>query len=40
MGKNSFVNRTIKNWKQIPVETPKFSLVKLRFLETDLRNEL
>jgi len=40
IGKYSFVNRTIKNWNQIPVEALGLSLVNLRFLETGLRKQL
>ena len=36
----SCVNRTIKNWNQIPAEASGLSLLILRFLETDLRKQL
>jgi hypothetical protein len=34
IGKYSFVNRTIKNWNQLPAEALGLYLVNLRFLET------
>jgi len=36
IGKYSFVNRTIKNWNQLPAKALGLSLVNLRFLETEL----
>jgi hypothetical protein len=38
--KYSFVNRTIKNWNQLPAEVLGTSHVNLRFLETELRKQL
>jgi hypothetical protein len=35
IGKYSFVNRTIRNWNQLPAEALWLSLLNLRFLETD-----
>jgi len=40
MAKYSFVNRTIKNWNQIPAETLGLSLVSRRFLERELGKQL
>jgi hypothetical protein len=42
-GKYSFINRTIKNLNQLPAEalgTFTFSLVNLRFLETELGKQI
>jgi hypothetical protein len=36
--KYSFVNRTTKNWNQLPAEALGLSLVNLKFLETELGN--
>jgi hypothetical protein len=33
IGKYSFLNRTIKNWNQLPAEALGLSVVNLRFLE-------
>jgi hypothetical protein len=35
-----FVNRTIKNWNQLPAEALGLSLVNLNFLEKDLGEQL
>jgi len=35
-GKYFFVNRTIKNWNQLPADALGTSLVKLKFLEREL----
>jgi hypothetical protein len=40
IGKYSFVNRTIKNWNQLPAEALGTSIVNLRFLESDLGQQL
>ena len=40
IGKYSFLNRTFKNWNQLPAEALGHSLVNLRFLETELENQL
>jgi len=40
IGKYSFVNRTIKNWNQLPVEVLGPSLVNLKFLERKLGKHL
>jgi len=40
IGKYSFVNRTIKNWNQLPAEALELSLVNLRFLETGSGKQL
>jgi len=40
IGKYSFVNRTIKNWNQLPTEELKLSLLILRFLEEELGKQL
>jgi len=36
IGKYSFVNRTIKNWNQLPAEALGTFLVNLHFLEREL----
>jgi len=38
--KYSFVNRTIKNWNQLPAAALGASLVKLKFLERELRKAI
>jgi len=38
--KYSFVNRTIKNWKQLPAGALGTFLVNLKFLERELGNQL
>jgi hypothetical protein len=38
IGQDRFVNRTFRNWKQLSAETLGLSLVNLRVLETELRN--
>jgi hypothetical protein len=40
IGKYSFVNRTTKNWNQLPVEGLGLSVVNLGFLETELGKQL
>ena len=40
IGKYFFVNRTIKNWNQLPAEVLGLSIVNLRVLETDLEKQL
>ena len=40
IGKYSFLNRTIKNWNQLPAEAFGTFLVNLRFLETGLGKQL
>jgi hypothetical protein len=40
IGNYSFVNRTIKNWNKIPAEALGLSFVNLKFLETDLGEQL
>jgi len=36
----SYVNWTIKNWKQLPAEALGLSLLNLRFLESELGKQL
>jgi hypothetical protein len=38
--KYTFVNRTIKNWNQLPAEALGTFLVNLRFLEAELGKQL
>jgi len=38
IGKYSFVNRTIENWKQLPAEVLGLSFVNLKFLGIELGN--
>jgi len=40
IGKYYFVNRTIKNWNQLPAEALGLSVVNLKFLETELGKQL
>jgi hypothetical protein len=40
IGKYSFVNRTIKNWNQLPAEVLGLSLVNVKLLERDLGKQL
>jgi hypothetical protein len=35
IGTYSFASRAIKNWNQVPAEAIGFSLLNLRYLETD-----
>ena len=35
IGNYSFVNRTTKNWNQLPAEALRSSLVHLKFLQTE-----
>jgi hypothetical protein len=40
IGKYFFVNRTIKNWNQLPAEALGTSLVNLKVLERELGKKL
>jgi hypothetical protein len=40
IGKYSFVNRTIKNWNQLPAEAFGIFIVNLKFLERELGKQL
>jgi hypothetical protein len=40
IGEDSFLNRTIRKWKQLPAEALGLSLVNLKFLETELGKNL
>ena len=40
VGKYSFVNRTIKNWSQLPAEAIGIFRCKHKFLETELGQQL